>query len=452
MGAQNGHVERLSGRRRRAFGGCSVSTEAQDQGQSPELCDWFKPRPYKHFDQPVGASFAAKVFDPAFVAAHPFSPLIHYVKSEKRYKKCEKSGRRVLSLKERPIKYASHRDACIFSYYAHRLGLMLNDYYTANGLTDSVIAYRALGRSNYDFAAAAHAFACQNLPATILAFDVTGFFDNLDHRLLKSRLKRLLGVAEVPSDWFKVLRAVTRYHYVDLEELKAQFAPRFEGRDLIATVSELKAAGIRFQPNATPTKGIPQGTPISAAASNLYMIDFDLAAKTFCDRIGALFMRYSDDILVICKPDDAKAVEAEIMRLIADERLEIQPHKTDVTTFDATSSAKMAQYLGFMLGVHGCAIRPSSLSRQWRKMRRAFKRIRRVAEAEIAAGRADRAYTKRLRKRFTALGFRNFSAYARRSAKAFGGSRTIKRQTLRFERAVEHELRSLQDLRTKTAP
>lgn len=428
-------------------------TEAQDQGQSPELCDWFKPRPYKHFDQPVGASFAAKALDPAFVALHPFSPLIHYIKSEKRYKKCEKSGRRILTAKERPIKYASHRDACIFSYYAHRLGGMLNEYYAATGIAESVIAYRALGRSNYDFAASAHDFACKNLPATILAFDVTGFFDNLDHGLLKSRLKRLLGVTELPRDWLRVLRAVTRYHYVDLEELKAhpQFASRLKGRDLIATVAELKAAGVRFEPNGTAGKGIPQGTPISAAASNLYMIDFDVAAKAFCDRVGALFMRYSDDILVICKPENAKAVEAEIMRLIADERLEIQPHKTDVTTFDATGAAKMAQYLGFMLGTHGCAIRPSSLSRQWRKMRRAFSRIRRVAEVEIAAGRADRAYTKRLRKRFTALKFRNFSSYARRSAKAFGGSRTIKRQTLRFERAVEQELRELQNLRTKTA-
>ena len=79
--------------------------------------DWFKRRGYRHFDRPVGDAFAAKAMKPEFVARHSFSPLIHYEKPEKRYRFCDKAKKRVITTKNRPIKYASHRDACILGYY-----------------------------------------------------------------------------------------------------------------------------------------------------------------------------------------------------------------------------------------------------------------------------------------------------------------------------------------------
>ena len=179
--------------------------------------DWLKPRRYRHFDLPVNEAFARKVMNASFVSRHSFSPLIHYTKIETRYKKCPATGVRTTAVKERPIKYASHRDACILSYYAHQINLALDQHYAITGTTDNVIAYRALGRANYDFAAEALAFAKANTPVTILAFDVTGFFDNLDHGLLKRRLKRLLNVTELEDHWLKVFRSVTSLHYVDLE-------------------------------------------------------------------------------------------------------------------------------------------------------------------------------------------------------------------------------------------
>lgn len=66
---------------------------------------WFRPRKYKHFDAPVGEAFADKVYDPAFIENHAWSPLIHYVKSVKRYK--PKTGK--TEDKDRPIMFASHR-------------------------------------------------------------------------------------------------------------------------------------------------------------------------------------------------------------------------------------------------------------------------------------------------------------------------------------------------------
>ncbi|MEM6775726.1 MAG: reverse transcriptase domain-containing protein [Pseudomonadota bacterium] len=399
--------------------------------------------------------------DPVFVsgASYQPNPLLHYVKEDKRYKHCAKAGKRIQQTKPRLIKYASHRDACVLSWYSHLLSLSLDVYYDTSGLSENVIAYRALGKGNYDFAAEAHNFAKAQGEVTILAFDVTGFFDNLDHRLLKTRLKRILDVDELPKDWFKIFRQLTRFTFVDSAELRANstFGPRLKlrTREPIATIRELKSEGIAFHPNpelhTAPqrSKGIPQGTPISATLSNLYMIDFDAAASQFCGKLGAFYRRYSDDILVICRNEHADCVEAEMIRLIELELLELNPDKIERTPFSQGkpgAGGHGAQYLGFDLGTGGATIRHSSMSRQWRKMRRAFKRTRKVAEANIAAGAADKAWTKRLRRRFTARPVRNFSSYARRSAAAFGPDEKITGQLRRFEREVERQLDELKKL------
>ena len=428
--------------------------------------DWFKARGYRHFDLPVGERFASKVTNPNFVIQHSFLPLLHYTKSEKRYKKCPKTGMRTITTKDRPIKYASHRDACILSFYADEMNKLLDAYYDAAGLSDSVLAYRALGRGNYDFSAEVLAFAQNHAPVTILAFDVNSFFDNLDHTFLKRRLKAILGVKSLPEHWMRVFRTITAFHYVDMKELKAHptFSARLKekSRDRIASVEELKANGIKFFPNPEISKGhrrgIPQGTPISAAASNLYMVDFDGDARAYCDSIGALYRRYSDDILVVCDPAHAKAAEAKIMDLIKKEKLDISLHKTERTEFTRTGSSvggKAAQYLGFALHEAGPAIRESSIARQWRKMRRAMRRTGKVAKHNIASGKSTKAYTKRLYRRFAHLKVRddegvrvvrNFSSYGRRSAAAFGDDEKITQQIKRLERAALYEIEKLKKL------
>ena len=146
---------------------------------------WLKSRRYRHFDLHVGEAFVPKVMDSRFVAGHRFSPLLHYTKVEKRYKKDPVTTHRAMTSKERPIKYASHRDACILAYYAHLLNEALDARYAVDGTGENAIAYRALGRSNGDFAAEAFRFAQANAPVVILAFDVTSFFDTFDHGLLK---------------------------------------------------------------------------------------------------------------------------------------------------------------------------------------------------------------------------------------------------------------------------
>lgn len=249
---------------------------------------------------PVKPEFASGLTS-AKVAAHKWSPLIHYVKSEKRYKVKE----RKTVAKARPIMFASHRDSCILSKYSAELVRLLDDWYAANGLDDTVIAYRSLGKSNYHFARRVEDFVRAHPSLTVMCFDVTGFFDNLDHKRLKERLKWALGCDELAADWFAVFRTVTRYHYIDLEQIKKHddLAKRLRERKRhpLATVADLKALGVPIEKNPK-TVGIPQGTPISASLSNLYMTRFDAEMEAEAAKRGALYQRYSDDILVACPP------------------------------------------------------------------------------------------------------------------------------------------------------
>ena len=45
--------------------------------------------------------------------------------------------------------------------------------------------------------------------------------------------------------------------------------------------------------------GIPQGSPISALLSNIYMLNFDIEMKDYVATLGGEYFRYCDDMLFI---------------------------------------------------------------------------------------------------------------------------------------------------------
>ncbi|MHC2462724.1 reverse transcriptase domain-containing protein [Bradyrhizobium embrapense] len=402
--------------------------------------EWFKPRGYRHFDAPVSSSFAEHISQAQVVERHSWLPLIHYEKRTKRYKPDQQKT----IYKPRQIMYASHRDACILSKYAWELSRQLDEYYQQSGLEKHVIAYRKLGKSNYHFSADALRFARARPNCIVLCYDVSGFFDNIDHAILKDRLKRILKVPELPRDWFAVLRQVTRYSMVEKQSLAdhPRFGPKLplKSREPIATITEIIAEGVPIKSN--PNKfGIPQGTPISSVFSNLYLMDLDEKLVELCRKRGALYQRYSDDILIICDAGDEAIITAAFQSQLNEHRLKLND-KFERTVF-GPSNCESFQYLGFDISSDGAVIRSSSLARQWRKARRSIARTRKVGAAAVASGQASKIFTKKLRKRFYPVGVRNFSSYARRSAKAFG-SRKIVRQALRLERMIDQELRDLE--------
>ncbi len=403
--------------------------------------DWFRPRGYFHFDVPVDAEWASAI-RPKFVSQHSWSPLIHRIKETKRYKPKEHKT----VLKKRDIMFASHRDACILAKYSYDLVQRLDKWYRDVGLEDTVIAYRSLGKSNYHFAAVAQKYIRAHDPITVLFFDITGFFDNIDHLKLKKKLKWLLEVDELPDDWFKVFRTVTKYRRVELADLKANpiFGERIAQRRIcapVATLEEIVASSIKIHKNLN-TYGIPQGTPISASMSNLYMVELDRKLKQEAESRGALYQRYSDDMLVACHPTQAVELEAIFMAAVKEEALEVKEEKTERCKL-VGKQRNTFQYLGYKMGYVDAQIRSGSISKQWRSAKRTIRKAEREGMVRIQAGKADQIYTRKLRAKLTHVGIRNFIAYGRKSAKELN-SKEIKSQTKRLHKFA---LRSINDIK-----
>lgn len=402
---------------------------------------WYRPRSYQHFDVPVGLPFAEAI-SPELVSRHPWSPLIHYIKSEKRY---DSDSRKTIR-KTRPIMFASHRDSCILSKYSFEIVKRLDAWYAAAGLNESVVAYRSLGHSNYHFARRVELYVKDRPSITVMCFDVTGFFDNLDHRRLKERLRWILDCEELERDWFAVFKFITKFKYVGLDDLKAHddLAKRIKERRRhpLATIAQIKSLGVEVRTNPNPY-GIPQGTPISASLSNLYMSAFDAEIAAEVAERDGLYQRYSDDILVACHPTRAAVLEELVRAKLIKHGLRLQEAKTErVTLAGLASSKETFQYLGYQLGQLDARLRLKSLSRQWRTARRAIKKAERMGAKQIAAGKSDKVFTRKLHTRFTDAGPRNFLAYAKRSADTLE-SPAIRRQAKKLRRFVTSELKRI---------
>lgn len=56
----------------------------------------------------------------------------------------------------------------------------------------------------------------------VIAFDIKGFFDNLDHTILKNSWRHALGLQEnelLPKDHYNVFKAITKFSHVELEKI-----------------------------------------------------------------------------------------------------------------------------------------------------------------------------------------------------------------------------------------
>ena len=406
--------------------------------------EWrWRPRTYSHLDISVGDEFA-QCLDADKVSKHVWTPLIRSVKTERRYRRREKKT----VLKERLIMVASHQDACILSKYAHHLSETLELWLHEENLGKHVIAYRALGKSNSHFVRSALEFLReQSKPMQATCFDIEGFFDNIPHSVLKNNLTSLLNVAELPRDWFQVYRHVIMFPSLARDDLRKipAFAKRLAAGNgtRVATIREVKDANISISSNKHKF-GIAQGTPISAVLSNVCMMQFDAKMRDLCVKHGWFYQRYSDDILVICDPCEHIAVSREIDRLTTSLHLRLNHDKTE-TQLLLQNSETAITYLGFLLSAEAARVKPATLSKQWRKFKRAIKRARYLsAKHGIGARGRKKYYTKALRRRFLSTTPGTFGAYIERSAGVLDDAR-IQRQLRRLRVRTENELATLND-------
>lgn len=435
-----------------------------------EVEEWFKTKKYPHIGLPITIRDYnwVKSYVESFdrVRTHSFLPLIHKSIVKRKFRADESvselnpSGKRKRILgkpKVRDIFFASHLDALILSKYNEKLAKAYEDYIENRNFNDSVVAYRKIpiekdvnkNKCNIDFAKTTFEFIQNNKAKklTVVVADVTSFFDNLNHRILKKQWSKILHEPTLPKDHFNVFKALTNIKYVEGEQLFESYGNTMlvdAGVPDSSIKREVKRKAINSskyfkEKNAVAycekddflknklnliisknnQKGIPQGSPISATLANVYMLDFDQKIFNKVSSIGGFYQRYSDDLIVVCE----QQYEDEIIKQIRDDiatlvDLEIEPNKTKVFRFEEVEGVfigfeideksktpnfkKTLEYLGFSFDGQRVLIKHAGFSKFYRSMKSAFKKS--ASLARYSKNPDKSLFKSKLYKRFTHKG------------------------------------------------
>ncbi|WP_298546823.1 antiviral reverse transcriptase Drt2 [uncultured Aquimarina sp.] len=423
-------------------------------------------RRYLHFDPFINIYKRTSFFKEYFskeknVASHSFYPFLRStIKTQKVKWQIKQDGTKErvwLPFKKREIFYASHFDAFIFSWYSTILSDRYEEKLKSYCLQNIPIAYRSIEKKcNIDFAKETFDHIKERKECVTIALDFSGFFDNMDHELLKKSWCAVINEDKLPKDHYKIFRNITNFDFIDNDQVLSKYFPFIKFKNdhpknkRITTPEEfrfLRSIGlIKKNPFTNQIKnsvrkgamcGIPQGLPISATLSNIYLLEFDKILNEYLKLKDGFYRRYSDDILIVCTKENLNEIKKIVYHLTDKFELELNHKKTDITEFKinrnklqsfylATKKRKNMQYLGFEFNGDEIYIRSSSIGRYHRKMKGGSREIVKSAFGKKAKG--ETIFIKKLILKYTNFGKNNFISYSIRAANSLS-SITIKKQT-----------------------
>lgn len=436
-----------------------------------ELEKWFKLKKYPHIGLPITITdynwVKEYILDKEKIRKHSFLPLIHKCISQRKFrpdksrtdKTKTKRRFRIKGEKDRNIYFSSHLDSLILSYYNSLLVEAYENHIKTKKFNESIVAYRKIplfensenNKCNIDFAKSAFEFIHKNKTQklSVIVADVTSFFDNLNHKILKRQWTKILNEKTLPEDHYNVFKALTNIKYVEGEQLLKSYKNNvwvkrglennskefeyikkevsksfyFKEKNVVAYCD--KKEFLKNNLNLVVSKnndfGIPQGSPISATLANVYMLDFDQHLFDKVETIGGYYQRYSDDLIVICEQSHEDEIIKTLRELIANEKianLEIQPQKTKTYRFENIDSKfigfeideitktqnfnKTLEYLGFSFDGQRALVKTSGYSKFYRSMIKSFKKS--ASLAKNSKNPDKKIFKGRLFKRFTHRG------------------------------------------------
>ncbi len=456
--------------------------------------DWFKLKRYPHIGFPLTMSDRSWVLNyiQTKTSTHSFLPFIHRTSKVRRFRKqyCENTGivlnegLRVASVKPRELYYASHLDSAIYSYYTQEINDRYERFLSTASFQETVLAYRQIpvnssrgltqvNKCTIDFAKEVFDYIVHfdHDQFVVMTFDVSSFFDNLNHKLLLKEWCKLLNVDKLAPAHFNIYKSVTRFNYVELVELFTRYQDQIiteknnnvgktlgrrskrvsaikylrnqnavsfcssqdffkNSKDLIKSKRYQVNDDGKFKLNEKGEKivrnfGIPQGTPISALLSNIYMIPFDETISTLIG-VNGLYRRYCDDIIIVCSRDKYVDIRNNVYEAIKERKLEIQEKKTQTFHLHRETGGislgqefsedinynKKLTYLGFEFDGRTVRLKSASLSSYYRKLKRGTRRGKHYA-SKLYNGVPQELFKNRLYKRYSHLGAKRTRLYIR---------------------------------------
>ena len=400
---------------------------------------------YAHFDKRTSLGdwkTRAKVLDPSWVARHSFWPLIHSDMPRGKFGTMAGSEDPMFKKKTRSIRYCSHIDRCVYQRYA----FLINEAYdlrVANTAIDNCsIAYRAnKGLNNISFAKEAFDFIRCQKACIIVVSDFSDFFEGVDHAYLKESLCALLGCEELPPDYYAVYKNATRYscwEWRDLLKLNGLSTDRaarskMNGLEVVLPYEvfkqHVKVKAIRNDSGI----GIPQGSPLSAVLSNVYLLELDGRLSTLVGEFGGMYRRYCDDLLIVLPVSEGgidlamERVGEMFKQIDAYPGANLQQEKTACYLLDRLGGSpclyevddrgevgtepKELDYLGFSFdGLHA-RVRAKTVGRYYYRMRRKARNALRKGAS------MTRLYANYSEKSWEIDGRGSFVDYARRASR-----------------------------------
>lgn len=395
---------------------------------------------YAHFDHRIDIKKAAEfIQNPDNVASYGFYPFIHYTMKMEKYNK--KTGKKI---KKREICYAAHMDRCIYQYYAFAINEYYNQRIREDGIEKIPVAYRTdLKDSNIQSAKKAFDFIRANPGCYVMIGDFTNFFDNLEHQYLKKQLCSLLQVSELPADYYAVFKNITKYSKWELDDLlelnglgKSDADIRkLNQKSTVLSKKQYRANRKHIVKN-TASFGIPQGSPISAALANAYMLEADKTIFEKVKQYGGFYMRYSDDFMIVLPEQNDYKIFKEIIGIIKNvPNLKLENKKTQFFKMelpnvinisksfaeDADDSQKKINFLGFSYDGNKIYLRAKTVGKYYYRMNRKAKTI---AGNEGFVG-ADNLYM-RYSERGSTGKRGNFFTYVHNAENEFGSDEMIR--------------------------
>lgn len=411
---------------------------------------WFKLKHYPHIGYPITnfdyAWVKKYITDTEKIRIHSFLPLIHKCIKQRKFRPDPnrtdetptRKRFRIKDEKKRDIYFASHFDSLIFSYYNSILVDAYEHYVKNKSFNNSIVAYRKIPISeestnhkcNIEFAYSTFEFIKKNSDKSlsVIVADVTSFFDNLNHKILKRNWTEVLqNGSSLPSDHYNVFKALTNIKYVEGKQLHNSYAKSmivkrglpnnnvetqykrkyvekfsyFKEKDAVAfcTKEEFLKNNLNLIISKNNYRGIPQGSPISATLANIYMLDFDKKIYSLIEKINGYYQRYSDDLIIVCEQTDEDEVIKFIRNTISDPHiadLEIHSKKTKVYRFEAINGRfrgflideisklpnynKTLEYLGFTFDGTRVLIKSAGMSKYYRTVIKSFKKSASLAK------------------------------------------------------------------------
>lgn len=455
--------------------------------------DWFKIKRYPHIGLPLKDSdryiwIQNYITNPEKIAKHSFLPFIHRTSRVKKFRKKytpedgkiikkyinEKKAFRNADEKKRELFYASHLDSLIFSYYSMELSKQYEKKISKNDLNEVVNAYRSVpinpdkidssNKCNIDFANDVFKYIVdyKENEFSVIAFDISSFFDNLDHKLLRDIWAEMLDTVRLSKDHFNVYKNITRFSHVDIvdifnefktkiytrkKNIKGEYLPikqkkidninYLRSQNAIAFCTEkdfFKIKNKLLQPSKTRklkngniiyrNLGIPQGSPISSVLANIYLFHFDIIINDFMKRNNGIYRRYSDDMVIVCPLEIKEKISNLVYKEIQKFKLEIQPTKTQIFQFKRNNNKlvcgqefeniinwnKNFVYLGFEFNGENVFLKSASLSNYYRKMKRTIGRAKLFSKNSFSTNK-NVIFKRRILKKFSYKGAKRTRKY-----------------------------------------